>query len=129
MPDIPTRNDPPQNPGPTSVGPGSPIPEMPTGPERNVRLIGGTAIDGAPIAYIIALAAVVAALAMIPLSYVVGGSGSFPLSQAIYGLLGWILGPRQVIRPSCKFVPPACVGCSRQRGLIPRVIPRARRGR
>jgi hypothetical protein len=93
MPDIPTRNNPPQNSGPTPVEPGSPMSEIPTGPERTVRLIGGTAIDGAPIAYIIALAAVVAALAMIPLSVIIGGSGSFPLSQAIYGLLGWILGP------------------------------------
>lgn len=67
--------------------------EKPTGPERQVRFIGGTSIDGAPIAYIIALAAVIAALAFIPLSVILSSGGSFPMSQAIYGLLGWILGP------------------------------------
>jgi hypothetical protein len=61
--------------------------------ERQVKFLGGAAIDGAPVAYIIVLAAVVTALSFIPFSIVLGEGGSFPLSQGIYPLVGWILGP------------------------------------
>jgi len=65
----------------------------PTGEERQVKFLGGAAIDGAPVAYIVVLAAVVAALAFIPFSVILASGGSFPMSQGIYGLVGWILGP------------------------------------
>jgi len=63
------------------------------GEERQIKRVSGAAIDGAPITYVIALAAVVAALAAVPLSIVIGTGKSFPLSQAIYPLAGWLLGP------------------------------------
>jgi len=65
----------------------------PKGEERKVELVGGAAIDGAPIAYVIVLAAVVAVLSFIPFSVVFAAGGSFPLSQAVYPLVGFILGP------------------------------------
>jgi hypothetical protein len=65
----------------------------PVGREREVKLLGGAAIDSAPIAYIVVLAAVVTALAFIPMSVVLATGGSFPLSQGIYSLVGWVLGP------------------------------------
>lgn len=65
----------------------------PIGKEREVKFLGGAAIDGAPVAYIVVLAAVVAALAFIPFSVVMATGGSFPMSQAIYSLVGWVLGP------------------------------------
>ncbi len=55
--------------------------------------IGGARIDGAPIAYIVVLSAVCTALAFVPFSVIVALGGSFPLSQAIFPLVGWILGP------------------------------------
>jgi hypothetical protein len=64
-----------------------------TGRERQVKFLGGANIDGAPIAYIVVLAAVVTALAFIPFSVVLASGGSFPMSQGIFGLLGWVLGP------------------------------------
>jgi len=67
--------------------------ERPLGEEREVKSLGGAAIDGAPLAYIVVLAAVVTGLAFIPLSAVIGGGKSFPMSQAVYPLMGWILGP------------------------------------
>lgn len=68
------------------------MPEI-SGKERQVKLLGGANIDGTPIAYIVVLAAVVTALAFVPFSVVLGLGGSFPMSQAVYGLLGWVLGP------------------------------------
>jgi len=65
----------------------------PAGQERKVQFLGGAAVDGAPVAYIVVLAAVVAALAFIPFSVVLASGGSFPMSEGIYGLVGWILGP------------------------------------
>jgi len=65
----------------------------PTGEERTVTYVGGATIDGAPIAYIVVLSAVCTALAFIPFSVIVALGGSFPLSQAIFPLVGWILGP------------------------------------
>ena len=41
---------------------------IPEGKEREVRAIGGAAIDGTPIAYIIVLASVTTVLAFIPFS-------------------------------------------------------------
>lgn len=66
---------------------------VPVGKEREVKNIGGAAIDGAPIAYIVVLAAVVTALAFIPFSVVLALGGSFSMNQGIFGLIGWILGP------------------------------------
>jgi hypothetical protein len=66
----------------------------PKGQERTVNNFGRAAIDGAPIAYIIVLAAVVTTLAFIPFSITLGvGGSSFPMNQVIFGLIGWVLGP------------------------------------
>jgi hypothetical protein len=67
--------------------------QVPSGEERKVEFLGGASIDGAPIAYIVVLAAVVTVLAFIPFSFVLATGGSFPLSQAIFGLVGFVLGP------------------------------------
>jgi hypothetical protein len=67
--------------------------QKPAGEEREIRSVGGASIDGAPIAYIVVLAAVAAALSFIPFSVILASGGSFPMSQGIYGLVGWILGP------------------------------------
>ncbi|MBD2188730.1 hypothetical protein [Pseudanabaena mucicola] len=67
--------------------------QIPEGLEREVKTMGGAAIDGAPIAYVIVLAAVVTVLAFIPFSIVLGSGKGIPLSQSIYPLLGWLLGP------------------------------------
>ncbi len=66
---------------------------MPVGEERKVEFLGGAAIDGAPVAYIVVLAAVIVALSFFPFSVVLASGGSFPMSQGIFGLVGWILGP------------------------------------
>jgi len=63
------------------------------GEERKVEFLGGANIDGAPVAYVIVLSAVVLALSFIPFSIVVATGGSFPMSQGILPLVGWILGP------------------------------------
>ena len=65
----------------------------PTGRERDVQVRESVAIDGAPVSYVIVLAAVVAGLAFVPLSVVLGSGKSFPMSQGIYPLVGWLLGP------------------------------------
>lgn len=65
----------------------------PSGEEREVKVLGGASIDGAPIAYIVVLAAVTTALAFIPFSVVLALGGSFPMSQGIFALVGWLLGP------------------------------------
>ena len=67
--------------------------EAPAGEEREVKFLGGAALDGAPIAYIVVLAAVVLALSFIPFSVILASGGSFPLSQGIWPLVGWLLGP------------------------------------
>jgi hypothetical protein len=66
---------------------------IPVGTERKVEFLGGAAIDGAPVAYIVVLAAVVVALAFFPMSVVLASGGSFPMYQGILGLVGWVLGP------------------------------------
>jgi hypothetical protein len=65
----------------------------PSGKERKVEFLGGASIDGAPVAYIVVLAAVVTALAFIPFSVVLASGGSFPMNQGLFGLIGWVLGP------------------------------------
>ncbi len=65
----------------------------PSGQERTIELRSFLAVDGAAVASIIVLAAVVTTLAAIPLSVVIGSGKSFPMSQAIYPLVGWLLGP------------------------------------
>ena len=67
--------------------------ERPAGEERQVQFLGGAAIDGAPVAYIVVLAAVVTALAFIPFSVILASGSAFPMSQGIYPLVGWLLGP------------------------------------
>ncbi len=67
--------------------------QIPEGEERDVKTMGGAAIDGSPIAYIIVLASVVTVLAFVPLSIALGSGKVIPLSQSIYPLLGWLLGP------------------------------------
>lgn len=66
---------------------------IPVGEERKVEFLGGAAIDGAPVAYIVVLAAVLVALSFFPFSVIMATGGSFPMSQGIFGLVGWILGP------------------------------------
>ncbi|NMC01595.1 MAG: hypothetical protein GYA30_04395, partial [Chloroflexi bacterium] len=68
---------------------------IPSGEERSIRRQGGATLDGAPIAYVAALAAVMIAFTIVPLplSVVIGFGRSFPLSQGLYGLTGWLLGP------------------------------------
>ena len=69
-------------------------PQIPTGPRRVVHLPSQAVIAGAPVAYVSMLAAVVAGLSLIPFSIVLGtGGGTFPLSEALFALVGIILGP------------------------------------
>lgn len=67
----------------------------PKGEERKIGLVGGVSIDGTPIAYIIVWSAILAVLSFIPIpvSVVLGIGGTFPLSQALYALTGFVLGP------------------------------------
>lgn len=67
----------------------------PSGEERKVESLSIATIDGAPLSYIVSLAAVVAVLAMvpIPISIVISTGRNFPMSQSIYPLVGWVLGP------------------------------------
>lgn len=65
----------------------------PSGEERDVQQMGGAMIDGAPLAYLVVLSAVVGVLAFIPFSVVIGAGKGFPLSQGVYPLVGWLLGP------------------------------------
>jgi hypothetical protein len=65
----------------------------PKGEEREVQTLGNVSLDGSPLDYIVVLSSVVTALAFIPFSITLGSGGSFPLSQGIFPLLGWLLGP------------------------------------
>ncbi len=67
--------------------------DPPTGEERDVTPRGGASIDGASLALVIVLAAVVAALSFIPFSVMLGSAGSIEMSEGVYPLVGWILGP------------------------------------
>ncbi len=73
----------------------APLKPIPSSEERQVKSMSVAAIDGTPVAYIVSLAAVVAVLAMvpIPISVVLGSGRNFPMSQSIYPLVGWLLGP------------------------------------
>jgi len=57
---------------------------IPEGEERKVEAVSSAAIDGAPIAYIVVLAAIVTTLSFIPFSIVLASGGSMPLSQAVF---------------------------------------------
>ena len=67
--------------------------QIPLGEEREVKRLGGATLDGASIALVVVLAAVVAVLSFIPFSVMLGSGGSIEVSEGIYGLVGWILGP------------------------------------
>jgi hypothetical protein len=67
--------------------------QVPLGEERVVKPSAGTAIDGASVALIVVLAAVVAVLSFIPFSVMLGSAGSIEMSEGIYPLVGWLLGP------------------------------------
>lgn len=67
--------------------------QQPIGEERKVEFLGGASIDGAPVAYIVVLATVIVVLSFFPFSVILATGGSFPMSQGIFGLVGWILGP------------------------------------
>jgi hypothetical protein len=73
----------------------SPGGDTPRGEEREVQRAPGVTVGGAPIAYIIVWAAIVFGLSFVPLpiSVVFGIGGTFPLSQAVYPIMGFILGP------------------------------------
>ena len=61
---------------------------------RNVTTTGGVSIGGAPVSYTAILAALVAVLAFIPASIVVGGmGGGWPFHDVIHPILGLLLGP------------------------------------
>jgi hypothetical protein len=63
------------------------------GAEREIQFLGSAAIDGAPIAYVIVLSTAIAVFSFIPFSIAVAAGSSFPMSQGIYSLMGWLLGP------------------------------------
>lgn len=65
----------------------------PRGPEREVRAVHAPTVGGAPVATIIVLSTVVTTLAFIPFSVVLASGGSMPLSQGVFPLVGWLLGP------------------------------------
>ncbi len=67
----------------------------PSGEERRIERLSMASIDGAPVAYLVSLAAVVAVLALIPIpiTFVLGSGRNFPMSQSFYPLAGWLLGP------------------------------------
>ena len=61
---------------------------------HNVSAAGGVSIGGAPVSYTAILAALVAVLAFIPASIVVGGmGGGWPFHDVIHPVLGLLLGP------------------------------------
>ena len=63
------------------------------GEEREVKTSGGASIDRTPLDYIVVLSAVVTVLAFVPFSKTIGSGGLFPISQGIFPLVGWLLGP------------------------------------
>lgn len=61
---------------------------------RKISITGGVSIGGAPVSYTALLAALVAVLAFIPASIVVGGmGGGWPFHDTVHPLLGLLLGP------------------------------------
>lgn len=68
--------------------------QVPRGAKREVSGLGGVTIGGAPISYVAIMAAIVAVLAFVPASVVIGGmGGGWPLHDAIHPLIGLLLGP------------------------------------
>jgi hypothetical protein len=68
--------------------------ESPRGEKREVSGLGGVTIGGTPVSYVAIMAAIVAVLAFVPASVVVGGmGGGWPLHDAIHPLVGLLLGP------------------------------------
>lgn len=67
--------------------------DQPLAEERPVVFLESATIAGAPVAYVIMLSAVVAVLSFIPFSIALSTGSSFPMSQGVYGLMGWVLGP------------------------------------
>lgn len=63
--------------------------------EREVTRSVGVAFDGAPIAQVAMLAAVVVVLTIVPIPFtaVFGTGRNFPMGQVVYPLVGWLLGP------------------------------------
>ncbi len=61
---------------------------------RQLTVTGGVSIGGAPVSYTALMAALVAVMAFVPASIVVGGmGGGWPLHDVIHPLLGLLLGP------------------------------------
>ena len=61
---------------------------------RNLTVTGGVTIGGAPVSYTALMAALVAIMAFVPASIVVGGmGGGWPLHDVIHPLIGLLLGP------------------------------------
>lgn len=68
--------------------------DAPSGEKREVSGLGGVSIAGTPVSYVAIMAAIVAVLAFVPASVVVGGmGGGWPLHDAIHPLVGLLLGP------------------------------------
>ena len=67
--------------------------DLPLGVERDLVSVSPASIGGAPVAYVVALSAVVAAFSFIPFSIALSAGSSFPMAQGIYALCGLILGP------------------------------------
>lgn len=68
--------------------------DIPKGRRRDVTAVGGVTIGGAPVSYVAIMAAIVAVLAFIPASVVIGGTGAgWPLHDAVHPLIGLLLGP------------------------------------
>jgi hypothetical protein len=68
--------------------------EMRRGRLRHPQSVGGVSIGGAPVSYVAIMTAIVAALAFVPASVVIGGAGGgWPLHDAIHPLNGLLLGP------------------------------------
>jgi hypothetical protein len=66
----------------------------PTGSKREVQMSQRATIGGVPVSYVAMMSAVIAVLALIPFSMVMGtGTGSFPLSEAVIPFSGVLLGP------------------------------------
>ncbi len=65
----------------------------PSGEQREIKSLGSASLDGTPLDYIVVMSAVVTVLAFIPFSITIASGGIFPLSQGIFPLLGWVLGP------------------------------------
>jgi predicted membrane protein len=63
------------------------------GRERTIVFHDAATIGGAPVAFVVVLATVVAVLSFIPFSIVLSGGSSFPMAQGVYSFNGWMLGP------------------------------------